>query len=76
MLQLLLKVKADIHGIAAPIIAGKDDLEAMALSSSEENLLHGWRQDIFGKDAKKLLAGKLKLSLNSESKQVVFEEII
>lgn len=69
MLQLLLKVKADSSGIAAPIIAGKDELEEIALGN---NPLAGWRMDIFGNDADLLVAGKLKLSLNPENKQVVF----
>lgn len=76
MLQLLLKVKSDIHGIAAPIIAGKDDLEALALGEiiddNSANSLHGWRYDIFGQDAELLIAGKLKMSLNPENKQVIF----
>ena len=72
MLQLLLKVKSDIHGIAAPIIAGKDDLETIALGGTDANPLNGWRYDIFGRDAELLIAGKLKMSLNPENKQVVF----
>ena len=75
MLQLLLKVKADIHGIAAPIIAGKDDLEAIALGKSEITVLQGWRYDVFGRKAQLLIEGKLKLSLNAKTKQVVFEEV-
>jgi ribonuclease D len=69
MLQLLLKVNADSSGIAAPIIAGKDELEEIALGN---NPLSGWRMDIFGNDADLLVAGKLKLSLNPENKQVIF----
>ncbi len=75
MLQLLLKVQADQQGIAASIIAGKDDLESIALGKTESPALSGWRYDIFGQKAKSLMEGKLKLSLNPRSKQVVFEEI-
>ncbi|MDX1976002.1 MAG: ribonuclease D [Rickettsiales bacterium] len=74
MLQLLLKVKADMHNIAAPIIASKDDLEAIALGQ-ETPVLQGWRYDIFGKKAQALIEGKLKISLNPKNKQVVFEEL-
>ena len=75
MLQLLLKVKADIHGIAASIIADKDDLEAIALGKTEITVLQGWRYDVFGHKAQLLIEGKLKISLNPKTKQVVFEEV-
>ncbi|MEQ1790461.1 MAG: ribonuclease D, partial [Rickettsiales bacterium] len=75
MLQLLLKVKADIHGIAASMIADKDDLQILALGKSETTVLQGWRYDVFGKKAQLLIEGKLKLSLNAKTKQVVFEEV-
>ncbi len=75
MLQLLLKVKSDIHGVAASIIAGKEDLEAIALGKHEANILQGWRYDVFGRKAQLLIEGKLKLSLNAKTRQVVFEEV-
>ncbi len=75
MLQLLLKVQADVHGIASSMIAGKDDIEAIALGKGAENAaLQGWRGDVFGLKAQALMQGKLKLSLNPKNKQVVFDE--
>jgi len=74
MLQLLLKVQADVNDIASPMIANKDDLEAIALNPSAQ-VMDGWRQDIFGKKAQALMQGKLKLSLDAKSGQVVMEEI-
>lgn len=76
MLQLLLKVKADTHGIAASIIAGKDDLEAISLEESDAEALQGWRFEVFGREAQLLIAGKLKLSINPSNKQVLFEEYL
>lgn len=75
MLQLLLKVKADMQGIAPSIIASKEDLEAIALGNTEAAPLSGWRYDIFGKKAAALMQGKLKLSLNPKNGKVVFEEM-
>lgn len=75
MLQLLLKVQADVGGIASSIIAGKEDLEAIALGNTDTPAMQGWRYDVFGKKAEQLLQGKLKLSLNPKNKQVVFEEV-
>ncbi|MDE3015445.1 MAG: ribonuclease D [Pseudomonadota bacterium] len=74
MLQMLLKVTADAEGIAASIIAGKDDLEAIALKQ-DTPAMHGWRYDIFGQKAEALLEGKLKLSLDATTGKVVIEEI-
>ena len=74
MLQLLLKVKADQQGIASSMIAGKDDLEAIALGKTDTPALQGWRFEIFGQQAAALMEGRLKLSLNPKNKQVVFEE--
>jgi ribonuclease D len=76
MLQLLLKVKADVHGIASSMLAGKDDLEAIALGQPDTPALQGWRYDVFGREAELLMKGKLKLSLNAKNKQVVFEEAV
>lgn len=75
MLQLLLKVQADVHGIASSMIADKDDLESIALGKGESMALTGWRQDVFGQKAQALMQGKLKLSLNAKNKQVVFDEV-
>jgi ribonuclease D len=41
MLQLLLKVKSDMHGIAPSIIATKDDLESIALGNADAAPLTG-----------------------------------
>lgn len=73
MLQLLLKVKSDVHSIAAPMIAGKEDLEELA-QGKDTPVLHGWRYEIFGRKAELLMGGKLKMSLSPKTKQVVFEE--
>ncbi len=75
MLQLLLKVSADKHGVSASMIANKDDLETIALGENTTPALHGWRYDIFGRAAQQLMDGQLKLSVNGKNKQVVFEEV-
>lgn len=74
MLQLLLKVQADVHGIASSIITNKEEMEAIALGKQDVPALQGWRYDVFGQKAEALMQGRLKLSLNPKNKQVVFEE--
>jgi ribonuclease D len=73
MLQLLLKLVADSEGIAAHMIAGKDELEIIAMKQ-DAPALHGWRYDIFGKKAQALMDGKLKLSLDPKYGKVRMEE--
>jgi ribonuclease D len=75
MLQLLLKVQADVHGIASSMITDKDELQEIALGKMEGLAMQGWRADVFGLKAQALMQGKLKLSLNPKNKQVVFEEV-
>ncbi|MGE3714790.1 MAG: ribonuclease D, partial [Alphaproteobacteria bacterium] len=74
LLKMLLKVQAEAEGVSASIIAGKDDLESIALGHKDSPALSGWRYDIFGQKAEALMAGKLSLSLDATTKHVMFEE--
>lgn len=74
LLKMLLKVQSDAEGVSASIIATKDDLESIAMGHKDSPALSGWRYDIFGQKAEALMAGKLSLSLDSKTKQVVFGE--
>lgn len=75
ILRLLLKVSADKHGVSAGMIAGRDDLENIALGEPTP-AMHGWRYDVFGRAAEQLLRGELKLSVDPKTKQVMFEEVV
>jgi ribonuclease D len=63
MLKVLLKLIAEKHGVAAKIIATSDDLDGLASrgEESESATLHGWRREIFGEPALKLIRGELGL---------------
>ena len=61
LLRVLLKLVADEENIAPRIIANNDDLEKIA---KQENLaalpaMEGWRYNIFGKKARRMLDGHL-----------------
>jgi ribonuclease D len=64
MLKMLLRINAGEADVAAKLIADSDDLEILAI---EENpkipAMHGWRHDVFGKDAMDLKHGKIALSI-------------
>jgi ribonuclease D len=63
MLKVLLKLIAEKHGVAAKIIATSDDLDALASKGeeAETSTLHGWRREIFGEPALKLITGEIAL---------------
>ena len=63
MLKVLLKLIAEKHGVAAKIIATSDDLDQLAARGAEAETatLHGWRKEIFGDPALKLIAGDIGL---------------
>ena len=63
MLKVLLKIVSEKEGVAAKIIANSDDLEKIAIDgeNAEVPALHGWRRDLFGDTALKLIGGKVAL---------------
>ncbi len=64
MLKLLLKINCSDAGVATRLVAGKDDLEALAVEDTPDiPALKGWRREVFGEEALALKSGKLGLSL-------------
>lgn len=63
LLKVLLKKKAEDHGVAQKLIANSDDLDLIAAGRMEGvAALSGWRREIFGQDALALKDGKIALS--------------
>jgi len=68
MLRLLLKGCAAEHHIVPRLLADKDELDMMALGTRENiHALQGWRYEIFGKQALRLLEGKIALKANDKN---------
>jgi ribonuclease D len=65
LLRVLLKSCAEKNSIAASVVATTEDLERILLSDDANKLpvMQGWRNEVFGKFATKLLAGKLSMRL-------------
>ncbi len=63
LLRALLKLRCDAADVSPPMIAKRDDLEAI-VTGQRENIpaLSGWRRESFGKDAEDLVAGRLALA--------------
>ena len=63
LLQALLRLRCEAHGVAMKMVATRSDLEMLAgLKEPDVRCLHGWRREIFGSDAIALLEGKLALT--------------
>ncbi|MFB2551173.1 ribonuclease D [Ensifer soli] len=63
MLKVLLKLIAEKQGVAPKIIANSEDLERIAAEGEKADVaaLRGWRRDIFGDVALKLIGGGVAL---------------
>lgn len=75
MLKMVLRINTMELGIAPRLIADPKSLEKFCMIGNngitEEDIpfLHGWRYDIFGHDAQKLLSGKLALGFDNKKPQ-------
>ena len=63
MLKVLLKLTSEQHGVAAKIIATGDDLDMIAAKGEDAEVaaLSGWRRELFGLQALKLIRGEIAL---------------
>ncbi len=61
LLRILLKLVANENGIAPKIIATSNDLEKIANGCVKKNIpaMNGWRYEIFGQKAEKVLKGQI-----------------
>ena len=76
LLKTLLRLKAEEAHVAPRLIANADDIERLAAYEDDDvAALHGWRADVFGKDAMALRKGDLAIALeNGEAVVVELEE--
>lgn len=74
LMGALVRVRAEEHGIAVPLLATQGDLDLLAAGEEEDNpLLQGWRRELIGHDLMLLLEGKL--SLRVKNGMVAVEEV-
>ena len=73
LLKVLLKLISDREGVAAKIIANTDDLEKIAAEgeNAEVAALNGWRRDLFGNTALKLINGGVALRFVNKKVEAV-----
>ena len=63
LLKVLLRLTSEKHGVASKVIANTEDLEKIASEGEKADVqaMHGWRRELFGDVALKLIAGGVGL---------------
>ena len=65
LLKVLLATKCEQHQVAAKLVANSDDIDRMAVEEQPNvPAMHGWRFDVFGKDAQALKRGDIALGVD------------
>jgi ribonuclease D len=71
LLKVLLRLRCDATGVATRLVASSDDIDRLAAGKRDVDCLNGWRAEIFGNDALRLIAGELALGLRNDTLQVI-----
>jgi ribonuclease D len=71
LLRTLLRLKAEQADVAARLVASADEIDRLAAGKRDLHVLHGWRNEIFGKDAVALLEGRVALSLDGDHARIL-----
>src|SRR5216684_2460199 len=72
LLRVLLKQRCEDFQVAQKLVASADDLEAIAADDDAPvRALHGWRREVFGKDALALKHGELALTAGKSRIELV-----
>jgi ribonuclease D len=76
LLKTLLRLRAEAAHVAPRLIANTEDIERLAANEDDGvAALHGWRNEVFGKDAIALRKGDLAIALeNGEAVVVELED--
>lgn len=71
LLRVLLKAKAEEAGVATKLIASSSDLDDIASGYTDGVWASGWRKEVFGDDALRLLNGEIALSAQGQKVKIV-----
>lgn len=74
LLKVLLKRQSEAFGVAPRLIASSQDLEDIASGDKNVPALDGWRREIFGDVAERMLAGKVALRLKNGAIDLISAE--
>jgi ribonuclease D len=72
LFRVLLKQRCEDFEVAQKLVASADDLEAIAAADDAPvRALHGWRHEVFGRDALALKHGELALTAGNNRIELV-----
>jgi ribonuclease D len=72
LLKVLLKQRCQEAGVASKLVATSEEIEAFAAGGAKDAaFLKGWRDHLFGRDARKLVEGKLALAASPTGLRVL-----
>jgi ribonuclease D len=72
LLKTLLRLRAEAAHVAPRLIANADEIERLAAGEDDDlPTLHGWRHEVFGKDAVALRKGELAIAVENGEAVVV-----
>ena len=72
LLKVLLNACAEQNNVAPRLVASSEDIETLALDQTAANpALEGWRHDMFGADALRLIRGEIALSAQGNRIKIV-----
>ncbi len=74
LLKVLLRQVAEKEGVAAKVLASGDDIDRIAAEGEQADVpaMHGWRRDVFGNIAVRLVRGEIGLKFEGR-KVAVFD---
>ena len=73
MLRVLLKLITEENGVAAKVVATSDDLDQIAAKGEDAEVaaMHGWRRELFGETALRLIRGEVALKFEGKKIRAV-----
>ncbi|MCM1324434.1 MAG: ribonuclease D [Acetobacter sp.] len=76
ILRLLLKIKSNEYGVVSHLISSEKNLREYIKNPKAKNqILSGWRYDIFGKTAEDFRRGNLGLTYNPQTRDIIIKEL-
>ena len=76
VLKLLLKIKSNEFGVVSRLITSEKNLREYIKNPKAKNqILKGWRYDVFGKTAEEFRKGKLCIVYDADSRDIVIKEL-
>lgn len=76
ILKLLLKIKCNEYGIVPHLVSSEQNLrEYIKHPRAKNQILSGWRYDVFGKTAQAFRRGEMAIAYNPQTHQIDVKEI-